>query len=94
MGQRKDKKLCVIHYANQTLNDAQMNYTTIEIELLVVVFALDKFRPYLIGSPIAVFTNNFALKYLMAKQDAKPHLVKWILLLQEFDLTIKDKKRV
>ena len=49
-----------------------MNYTTTKKELFVVVFALDKFRSYLIVSPIIVFTNNSALKYLMTKQDAKP----------------------
>ena len=52
-----------------------MNYTTIENELLAVVFALDKFRSYLIGSQIVVFTDQATLKYLMAKQDAKPHLI-------------------
>ena len=94
LGQRKDKKPCVISYASRTLNDAQMNYTTTEKELLAVVFALDKYRSYLIGSPIVVFTDHSALKYLMTKQDAKPRLIRWILLLQEFDLTIKDKKGV
>ncbi|XP_057491359.1 uncharacterized protein LOC130777083 [Actinidia eriantha] len=94
LGQRKDKKPCVISYASRTLNDAQMNYTTTEKELLAVVFALDKYRSYLIGSPIVIFTDHSALKYLMTKQDAKPRLIRWILLLQEFDLTIKDKKGV
>ena len=61
LGQRKDKKPYVIYYASRTLNSAQMNYTT-EKELLVVVFALDKFRSYLIGAPIVVFTDHAALK--------------------------------
>ena len=76
MTQKKDKKPCVISYASRTLNDAQMNYTTTEKELLDVVFALDKFRSYLIGSPIVVFIDHSALKYLMAKQDAKPRLIR------------------
>ena len=59
-----------------------------------MVFALDKFRSYLIGSQIMVFIDHAALKYLMAKQDAKPRLIWWILLLQEFNLMIKDKKGV
>ena len=92
LGQRKDKKPCVISYASHTLNDAQMNYTTIEKELLAVVFALDKFWSYMIGSPIVVCTDHSTLKYIKAKQDAKPRLIRWILLLQEFELTIKDKK--
>ncbi|KAK9922021.1 hypothetical protein M0R45_030503 [Rubus argutus] len=71
-----------------------MNYSTTEKELLAVVFALDKFRAYLVGSPIVVFTDHAALKYLLTKKDAKARLIRWILLLQEFDITIKDKKGV
>ena len=71
-----------------------MNYSTTEKELLAVIFALDKFRSYLIGSQIVIFTDHAALKYLLAKKDAKPRLLRWILLLQEFDLIIKDKKGV
>ena len=69
-----------------------MNYTTIEKELLAVIFALDKFCSYLIGSSTVVYSNHAAMRYLMSKQDAKPRLIRWILLLQEFNLTIKDKK--
>lgn len=94
LGQRKDKKPCVIYYASRTLNSAQMNYSTTEKELLAIVFALDKFRSYLIGSKIVIFTDHAALKYLLTKKDAKPRLLRWILLLQEFDLEIKDKKGV
>ena len=65
-----------------------------EKEFLVVVFALDRFRSYIVGSPIIIFTNHAALKYLLSKQDTKPCLIRWILLCQEFNLTIKDKKGV
>ena len=69
-----------------------MNYTTTEKELLAVVFASEKFRSYLVGSPIVVFSDHATLKYLLSKKDSKARLVRWILLLQEFDITIKDKK--
>ena len=69
-----------------------MNYTTTEKELLAVIFALDKFRSYLIGSPTVVFSDHAAIRYLMSKQDAKLRLLRRILLIQEFNLTIKDKK--
>ena len=59
---------------------------------MAVVFAIDKFRSYLVGTKVIVFTDHAALKYLLTKKDAKPHLLRWILLLQEFDLEIKDKK--
>ncbi|RVW72907.1 Retrovirus-related Pol polyprotein from transposon 17.6 [Vitis vinifera] len=91
---KEDGKPYVIYYASKTLNEAQRNYTTTEKELLAVVFALDKFRAYLVGSFIIVFTDHSALKYLLTKQDAKARLIRWILLLQEFDLQIKDKKGV
>ncbi|RVW66550.1 Retrovirus-related Pol polyprotein from transposon 297 [Vitis vinifera] len=94
LGQREDGKPYVIYYASKSLNDAQRNYTTIEKELLAVVYALDKFRAYLIGSSIVVFTDHSALKYLLTKQDAKARLIRWILLLQEFNLQIRDKKGV
>ncbi|CAN6570909.1 unnamed protein product [Malus baccata var. baccata] len=92
LGQRKDKRPHVIYYASRTLNDAQLNYSTTEKELLAVVFALDKFRSYLIGTKIIVFTDHAALKYLLTKKEAKPRLIRWILLLQEFDIEIRDKK--
>ncbi|XP_027337185.1 uncharacterized protein LOC113850859 [Abrus precatorius] len=92
LGQRKDKKLHVIHYASQVLNNAQINYTTTEKELLAIVFAFDKFRFYLIGSKVILYTDHAALKYLLSKQDAKPRLLRRILLLQEFELEIKHKK--
>ncbi|XP_021992121.1 uncharacterized protein LOC110888932 [Helianthus annuus] len=89
---RVDKKPVAIYYASKTLADAQLNYTTTEKELLAVVYALDKFRPYICGSKVIVFSDHSAIRYLMEKKDAKPRLIRWILLLQEFDLEIRDKK--
>ncbi|KAL1193559.1 putative mitochondrial protein [Cardamine amara subsp. amara] len=90
--QRKDKKLHAIYYASRTLDDAQKNYATTEKELLDVVFAFEKFRPYLVGSKVVVHTDHSALKYLMQKKDSKPRLLRWILLLQEFNIKVRDKK--
>jgi hypothetical protein len=73
---------------------AQLNYATIEKDLLVVIFTIDKFRSYLVGAKVIIFTDHDALKYLLTKKGAKPCLIRWILLLQEFDLEIKDKKGV
>ncbi|CAL8090111.1 unnamed protein product [Prunus armeniaca] len=92
LGQRVDKKPHAIYYASRTLNDAQLNYSTTEKELLDVIFALEKFISYFITNKVIVYTDHAALKYLLAKKDAKPRLIRWILLLQEFDLEIKDNK--
>ena len=94
LGQREHGKPYVIYYASKMLNKEQRNYTTTEKELLVVVFVLDKFQAYLVGSFIVVYTDHSTLKYLLTKQDAKARLIIWILLLQEFNLHIKDKRGV
>ena len=84
------KPYVIIYYASKTLNEAQKNYTTIEKELLTIVFVLEKFKAYLVGAPIVIFTNHSALKYLVNK-DSKARLIRWILLLQKFNLEIRDK---
>ncbi|GJT99274.1 reverse transcriptase domain-containing protein [Tanacetum coccineum] len=71
LGQRKTKHFQPIHYASKTMTDAQAHYTTTEKELLAVVYAFEKFRPYLVLSKTIVYTDHSTLKYLLAKQDAK-----------------------
>jgi hypothetical protein len=87
--QRRDKKMHVIYYTSRTLDEAQVNYATTEKKLLAIVYAIDKFRSYLVGSKII---DHAAIRYLLSKKDAKPRLIRWISLLQEFDLEIRDKK--
>ncbi|GJU32687.1 reverse transcriptase domain-containing protein [Tanacetum coccineum] len=92
LGKMIEKHSKPINYASKTINEAQENYTTTEKELLALVFAFDKFRQYLVLYKTIVFTNHSTLRYLFTKQDAKPRLIRWILLLQEFDIEIRDKK--
>ncbi|KAH9705175.1 hypothetical protein KPL70_011778 [Citrus sinensis] len=94
LGQRVGRTAHVIYYASRTLDSAQCNYSTTEKELLAIVFALEKFHSYLLGTKVIVFSDHAALKYLLAKKKAKPRLIRWILLLQEFNLEIRDKKGV
>ena len=91
LAQRVDRASHVIAYASKTLDPAQSNYTTTEKELLAIVFAFDKFRSYLLASSVVVFTDHAALKFLLKKTDAKPRLIRWMLLLQEFDVEIRDQ---
>ena len=91
LGQRIDRASHVISYASKTLDQAQSNYTTTEKELLSIVYALDKFRQYLLGAKVIIFTDHAAIKYLLSKKDSKPRLIRWMLLIQEFDIEIRDK---
>jgi hypothetical protein len=75
LGQSKDKKHYAISYTSKTLTGPQLNYTTAEKELLVVVFAIKKFKSYLVGAKVIVYTDHAALKYLLTKKDAKPRLI-------------------
>ena len=81
LGQRKDKMFYFIYYVSKTLANAQLNYTTTKKELLVVVFAFDKFKAYLIGTKVTIYIDHSTIKYLISKKDAKPRLIRWILLL-------------
>nr|GEZ63009.1 retrovirus-related Pol polyprotein from transposon 17.6 [Tanacetum cinerariifolium] len=92
LGQRKTKHFSPIHYAIKMMSEAQIHYTMTEKEMLVVIYAFEKFWPYLVLSKSIVYTDHSALKYFLNKQDAKPRLLRWVLLLQEFDITILEKK--
>nr|GEW51001.1 reverse transcriptase domain-containing protein [Tanacetum cinerariifolium] len=92
VGLRNTKHFQPLHYAGKTMTEAQIHYTKTEKEMLAVVYAFEKFRPYLVLSKSIVYTDHSALKYLLNKPDAKPRLIRWVLLLQEFDITIRDKK--
>ncbi|XP_070009802.1 uncharacterized protein [Nicotiana sylvestris] len=81
-----------IYYASKTMNSAKVNYTVMEKELIAIVFAIEKFRPYLIGAKVIVHKDHEALHYLMSKKDSNVRLMKWVLLFQEFDIDIQDRK--
>ncbi|GJV17330.1 reverse transcriptase domain-containing protein [Tanacetum coccineum] len=92
LGQRIEKHFRPIHYASKTMTEAETNYTTTEKEMLAVVYAFEKFRSYLIMNKSIVYTDHSALKYLFNKKDAKARLLRWVLLLQEFDFKVIDTK--
>ncbi|GJZ19745.1 reverse transcriptase domain-containing protein [Tanacetum coccineum] len=92
LGQCHEKHFRPIHYASKTMNEAESHYTTTEKEMLAVVYAFEKFRSYLILNKSVVYTDHSALKYLFAKKDSKARLLRWVLLLQEFDFNVIDTK--
>jgi hypothetical protein len=75
-GQRIEKNLHVFAYASRKLDGAQCNYHSIENELFAVVFALEKFRSYLLGTKVVIFTDHATLRYLLKKKESKPRLIR------------------
>ncbi|XP_070014971.1 uncharacterized protein [Nicotiana sylvestris] len=92
LGKRVNKIFHLVYYASKTMNDAQVNYTVMEKEFLAIMFAMEKFRPYLMGAKVIVHTDHATLHYLMTKKDSKARLMRCVLFLQEFDLEIVDGK--
>nr|GEZ48972.1 putative nucleotidyltransferase, ribonuclease H [Tanacetum cinerariifolium] len=92
LGQRIEKHFRSIHYASKTMNQAEANYTTTKKEMLAVVYAFEKFRSYLIMNKSIIYTDHSVLKYLFSKKDVKARLLRWILLLQEFDFKVIDTR--
>jgi hypothetical protein len=84
----RDNKEHPIYYASRTLNPAERNYSTSERECLAVKWACDLFRPYLLGRPFKLYTDHAALRWLFRTKDPKSKLVRWILALQEYNMTI------
>nr|GEV10208.1 reverse transcriptase domain-containing protein [Tanacetum cinerariifolium] len=92
LGQRQEKYFRPIHYAIKTMTEAESNDTTTKKEMLVVVYAFDKIRSYLIMNKSIMYTNHSALKYLFAKKDSKARLLYWVLLIHEFKFKVIDTK--
>ena len=92
LGQKTDGKRYVIFYASKTLNQAQKNYDMTNKERLVVVYSFEKLRKYLLGSKVIVYIDHATIKYLIVKKESKPRLIRWVLLLQEFDWNVEDKR--
>ena len=76
LGQKADKVFRAIYYSSKTFNEGQENYSTTEKEMLAIVFACKKFRPYILGTHVIIYTDHAAIKYLMAKKEAKPRLIR------------------
>lgn len=91
LGQVEQKLPYAIYFISKNLSKAELNYTVTKKEFLAVVHALNKFRHYITGYQTFVHTDHVAIRYLMNKPDVNARIIRWLLLLQQFDLTIVDK---
>jgi hypothetical protein len=91
LGHEVDKKPYTIYFISKNLNPIELNYTVIEKDILVVIHAINKFRHYITGYPIILYTDHSAIRYLANKPITNGRVTRWLLLLQEFDITIKDR---
>lgn len=91
LGQVEENFPYAIYFISKNLSKAELNYTVIEKELLVVVHYLNKFRNYITGDQTLVHTDNVTIKYLMNELDVNARIIRWLSLLEQFDLTIVDK---
>eukprot|EP00253_Pinus_taeda_P026620 PITA_26620 len=91
LGQKEDRKPYAIYYISKNLSPAELNYTVTEKEFLAVIHAINKFRHYITGYPVILYTDHSAIKYLANKPVTNGRITRWLILLQEFDITIKDR---
>lgn len=91
LGQKEEQKPYAIYYISENLTSAKLNSTVIEKEFLVVIHAINKFHHYITRYPMFVHTNHLAIRYRMNKPITHGRVTRWLLLLQEFDITIINK---
>jgi hypothetical protein len=91
LGQEEDTKPYTIYFISKNLTPAELNYTVAEKEFLAVIHAINKFLHYIIGYLVILYTDHSAIRYLTNKLITNGRVTRWLLLLQEFDITIKDR---
>jgi hypothetical protein len=91
LGKQEDKYPYAIYYISKNMALAELNYTVTENEFLAVVYAINKFRNYITGYSTFIHIDHSTIKYLMKKPITNARVTRWLLLLQEFDITIVDR---
>jgi hypothetical protein len=90
LGRKEDQLSYAIYYSSKNLSPSELNYTITEKEFLVVVHAINKFRHYITSYENFIHTNHSSIKFLMNKPITNGRITRWLLLLQEFNITIVD----
>jgi hypothetical protein len=93
LGQEEYKKPYAIYFISKNLTPTELNYRVIEKYFLVVIHAINKFQHYITGYLVFLYTDHSSIIYLANKPITNGRVTRWLLLLQEFNITIKDRPR-
>ena len=91
LGQKEEQMHYTIYFMSKNITPAELNYTVTEKEFLVVIFAINKFRHYITGYEVFIHIDHSAIRYLMNKPITNGRVTRWLLLLQEFNITVIDR---
>ena len=83
-----------VYFYSKTLQGPELNYSTFEQACLAVVYTVKKFRPYVLGRSVVVFTDHAPLKWLFSKTDLTGRPARWQMILAEFDIEVRTKPGV
>ncbi|GFZ10843.1 hypothetical protein Acr_22g0002410 [Actinidia rufa] len=83
------KELKVIAYASRQLRPHEKNYSTHDLKLAAVVFALKIWRHYLYGVTCEVFTDHKSLKYLFTQKELNMRQRRWLELIKDYNILIQ-----
>ena len=90
LGQKEDSRTYAIYFIIKNLTPTKLNYATIEKEMLAVIHYVNKFRHYITGYEVFVHKDHSSIRYLMNKPITHGRVIGWLLLLQEFNITVID----
>lgn len=91
LGQRENQISYAIYFISKNLTPTEYNYIVTEKEFLVVMYSINKFRHYITGYEVFIHTNHSTIRFIMIKPITNGRITRWLLLLQDINITIIDK---